>query len=323
MIASVDDPVTVAAPVIDPLAPTIFHEPWWLEIATRGKYRVTEVTDDDGRVIGRLPYFLQSDLGITRGVMPPLTHFLGPAVIDGEGGADTRFLKQLEITRELVRKLPPASSYNIKCHRGIKDVIAFQREGFMTSVQFTHEVYPRATADVWKGMQHKRRSVITRARKHLSAVEISDPQVLINFMQRNLKSYGLTCSYDMEICRDLIQASFDRQCGRILATRDEKGNLAAAIFCVWDHHSSYFLISARGPSTYRGSLTLLVWEAMQHAAERNLIFDMDGVSSDESVSFFSGFGATVVPRYIVTRETRLMRIARSVRHAFKKPNYYC
>jgi hypothetical protein len=310
----------VAAP--DPLVPTIFHEHWWLDTATRGTYGITEVSES-GRVVGRMPYFLKSSLGMIKGIMPPLTHFLGPAVIEGEGSPDTRFLKQLEITRELIRKLPPASGYIMKCHRGVKDTLAFQRENFMTSVQFTHEIHPRPVPDIWKGMQHRRRSVITRAQKVLTPVEIRDPQVLIGFMQKNLNAYGIECNYSMEVCGKLIALSLEKQCGRILAARDPEGKLASAVFCVWDSTAYYLFITARCPSTYRGSLTLLVWEAMRDAAERNLIFDMDGVSSDESVAFFTGFGATVVPRYIVSRETKLLGIARAVQRVYKKPNFYC
>lgn len=311
------------APAADPLAPTIFHEPWWLDIATNGKHGVTEVTDDDGKVVGRLPYLLQSSFGIRRGVMPALAHFLGPAVIDGEGGADTRFLKRLEITRELIRKLPSASSYSFKCHGGMPDSIAFQREHFLTTVQFTHVIAPRASADLWKAMQHKRRSVITRAQKVLTPLEVKDPQVLVGFMQRNIDAYGIDCYYSMDACSALIKTSIEKERGRIMVARDPNGEFAAATFCVWDATSYYLFITARKPSTYRGSLTLLVWEAMKDAAARNLVFDMDGISSDESVAFFSGFGATVVPRYIVTRENKLMRVVRAIKHTYRKLNYYC
>lgn len=306
----------------DPLVPTIFHETWWLDIATGSRFGMTEVSDG-GRVVGRLPYYLHTNLGVTKGIMPPLTHFLGPAIIEGEGSQDTRFQKHLEITRELIRKLPPASGYNMKCHRGVKDTLAFQREHFMTYVQFTHEIYPRPVPEVWKGLQHRRRSVITRAQKVLTPVEIHDPQVLVQFMRRNLDSYGIECNYNMDVCKKLMEASLEKQCGRIVAARDPEGKFAAATFCIWDSTAYYLFITARTPSTYRGSLTLLVWEAMRDAAQRNLIFDMDGVSSDESVAFFVGFGATVVPRYIVSRETKLLGIARAVQHVFKDPNYFC
>jgi hypothetical protein len=40
-------------PRINPLVPTIFHEDWWLEAATGGRFEVAEVAAG-GRVVGRL-----------------------------------------------------------------------------------------------------------------------------------------------------------------------------------------------------------------------------------------------------------------------------
>ena len=42
---------------IDPLAPTIFHEHWWLDIATGGRYDRVEVVSN-GKCVGWLPYFI-------------------------------------------------------------------------------------------------------------------------------------------------------------------------------------------------------------------------------------------------------------------------
>ena len=102
------------------LTPTVFHEDWWLNAATNGAYEVAEVSNG-GKVVGRLPYFRMRKLGMTWGALPALTHFLGPAVDEGVGNANRRFVHRLEITRELIHKLPPARFTRIKCQRGIPD----------------------------------------------------------------------------------------------------------------------------------------------------------------------------------------------------------
>ena len=60
---------------MDTFSPTIFHEDWWLDIATGGKASVAEVTSN-GKVVGRLPYFLERRNGFTICRMPTLTRFL-------------------------------------------------------------------------------------------------------------------------------------------------------------------------------------------------------------------------------------------------------
>ena len=125
----------------DPLAPTIFHEDWWLNAATGGNFDVTQVIAG-GRTVGRLPFNTTKRFGLKMIRMPVLTYFLGPAIDEGEGSPNTRFLKRLEITRGLLEKLPRASWQYVKCHGGITEVIAFQELGFRTYVQFTHEIRP-------------------------------------------------------------------------------------------------------------------------------------------------------------------------------------
>ena len=84
--------------------PTIFHEDWWLDAATNGQYEVAEVASG-GSVFGRLPYRMTSRFGMKWCTAPELTYFLGPAVDEGTGNVYTRFMRKLEITRDLIRKL--------------------------------------------------------------------------------------------------------------------------------------------------------------------------------------------------------------------------
>src|ERR1700674_2575471 len=72
------------APSYDPLAPTIFHEDWWLDAATGGNFEVVEVTVG-GRTVGRLPFNTTNRFGLKMIRMPALTYFLGPAIDEGEG----------------------------------------------------------------------------------------------------------------------------------------------------------------------------------------------------------------------------------------------
>lgn len=101
------DPGTKEDVMEDPLSPTIFHEHWWLDIATRGQYTFAEVASN-GKVVGRLPYYLEKHSGLSISRMPTLTRFLGPSVETGAGNVSARFLKRLSITHELISKTPAA-----------------------------------------------------------------------------------------------------------------------------------------------------------------------------------------------------------------------
>ena len=185
---------------VDPLAPTIFHESWWLELATDNRYSVAEVAIG-GRVVGRFPYQINKRFGLRFCEMPTLTHFLGPAIDVGEGSSNTRMLKRMAITRELIEKIPAVSSIYVKCHRGISDTIAFQDCGFHSSVQFTHEVFPQDPDSLWKNMRDKTRNVIRRAQEKLVVMTLSDPAEFIRFYISSLNDRGTNSYLDFQITR--------------------------------------------------------------------------------------------------------------------------
>src|SRR5436305_10607116 len=84
----------------DTLAPTVFHEDWWLNAATASHFNVAEVAIG-GRTVGRLPFQITNRFGLKVIRMPQLTHFLGPAINEGEGSPNNRFLKRMDTKRQL------------------------------------------------------------------------------------------------------------------------------------------------------------------------------------------------------------------------------
>lgn len=292
---------------VDPLEPTIFHESWWLELASDNRYSVAEVSTGAG-VIGRFPYQINARKGMRFCDMPPMTHFLGPAVDEGEGSSNTRMLKRMAITRELIEKIPAVSSIYVKCHRGVADTIAFQNRGFHTSVQFTHEILPDSIDKLWKNMRDKTRNVIRRAQEQLDVTTLNDPAEFIRFYISGLNDKRVNSYIDFHICQKLMMASLERGRGKIFAATNARGALVAAIFCVWDGTSYYYLMSTRNRNAGNGAVSLLVWEAMKDAANRGLIFDLDGLANSGSILLYAGFGATIHPRYIVTWKSSKYRL---------------
>ena len=302
----------------DFLTPTIFHESWWLDIATQGRYNMVEVTEN-GEVIGRLPYFLRKNknIGISIIELPTLTHFLGPAL-----KPNTKFLRRLDITKALIGKLPPASAVSIKCHRDVQDVVAFQSAGFHSQVQFTHEVCPQPTSILWKNIRDKARNVIRRASERHAVSTGIDPVAFMQFYRQNIENRGKSNYLNIDICTRLIGASLERDRGNIYEARDHTGNLMAAIFCAWDNVASYYLMTTRLPTTHAGTTSLLVWEALTYAAKRGLIFDFDGVPNEGGARFAHNFTSNIVPRYIVVRETPPLHLFRSIKSLFREESYF-
>lgn len=305
------------------LAPTIFHESWWLDIATGGAWDVVEHIED-GKVVGRLPFFPRRTFGLSIIKPAPLTNFLGPAIDDGDGKPNKKFLRRLEITQALIAQLPRTDSLYIKCHRDVQDVVAFQGAGFRASVQFTNEIQPAPIAQLWDSIRNKVRASIRGASKEYVVEDGRDAGAFMDFYRRNIENRQLRNQMDLDVCTRLIDAALQRGRGRILqSVHRETGQIDAAIFYVWDSVSAYFLLTTHQPAaSHRGVVKILIWDAIKDAANRGLIFDFDGISSTGCARSANDFTATLVPRYIVVRESGLMRILRAVQSLWVERNWF-
>ena len=307
-----------ALPASDPLVPTVFHSDWWLNIVSNGGWDEATVSAN-GKLVGRFPYVLGRMLGgHALCGMPPITHFLGPAIDEGQGSSCTRSLKRAQITRDLLDRMPRASGFYHKLSREITDTLLFQECGFATKVQFTFEIAPAPQPLLWRTMRDKTRNVIRRAQE-VCGVEIClDPAEFTAAYDRHLSQRSLRNHYDAAMLNRLCEAAIARGQGQILVVRNASGAIDAGIFCVSDPTSTYYLLTTRDQDAGNGAVALLLWHAIQESAARGLIFDFDGVGINGSRLFFTGFGGEVKPRYIVSRYTAAHRLVGRVSNPFRK-----
>jgi hypothetical protein len=303
------------------LAPTIFHEDWWLDAATGGNCEVVEASVN-GRVVGRLPFSVTKRFGLKMIRMPALTSFLGPAIDEGGGSPNTRFRKRLKITRQLLEKLPPASWQYVKCHGGVSDVIAFQELGFRTYVQFTYEINPGPIELLWQQIRTKTRTAIRNAEEQFVVTELTDPSEFIRLHDQNLEVRGFESGIDGTVCQKLISSSLERQRGRIIAARDRQGRVIAANFCVWDGSASYYLMSTRCENSGNTVGRLLLWEAIKESVRRGLAFDFAGLGTKGSVSLYSGFSASIGTRYVAVRAHPLAKLLNDLKSLLFPENFF-
>jgi hypothetical protein len=301
---------------------TIFHEPWWLDIACDGDYREAIVVID-GKTVGRLPYRRRSQFpGLNTLGMPNLVHVLGPGFAVPSAHSELRPLKQLQITRELIEQLPRAIHTSFRLHAGISDTLAFGEAGFETKVDFTVEIPPAPAETIWRQMRDKTRNVIRRARETHIVDETMDAERFLSFYENNLGQRGMRNVYQSRLALPLIAGAIERGVGRILRARDHQGAEKGAVFIVWDHRAAYYFMSTRTTDAMNGVINLLIWNAIQDAMSKNLIFDMDQLHvkrhSLPNHLLLTGFGGVVKPRFTVSRTAPAARIMREVYGVFQR-----
>lgn len=297
------------------LAPTIFHQPWWLDIAGAGACKEVTVTRGN-QLVGRLPYLeSRTRFGLVVLGMPALSHVLGPALAAPYAGENfPKSLKQMSILQDLLASLPRAAHISFRLHRGLNNTLAFEMAGFSTDVCFTMEVMPAPVEELWRGMRDKTRNAIRRAQEKLSVSGRCTPVEFIDFYEQNLRERKLHNHYDRALTQALVAECLARGCGQVQVAQDGTGRLQAAVFTMWDESVEYYFLSTRSADAPNGAVNLLIWEAIQHAARKGLVFDMDMVhvvhAAVPNLLLVTGFGGKLVPRYHVHRSSPVVRLGK-------------
>jgi hypothetical protein len=281
---------------------TIFHEPWWLDAVAPGEWDAVSL-QEDGRTLAWWPYAVTRHRGFRVSRMPALAHLLGPVFHDANVSPRNRWLRRIDAVAELAQRLPRVSAFSQTCHPGITDALAFQSAGFGCATQFTAEIARGDAQDTWKRMRDKTRNVIRRATDVLAVEQLADVDEFVRFYGDNLAGGGKKAYYEPHRVRASYEAASQRGQASIQVARSEKGELAAAVYYVWDDDRLWYFLSSRAPDRGgNGAVSLLLWHGIQHAARTGRIFDLDGIAGAGAARFYAGFGADIRPRFAIQRQ---------------------
>lgn len=296
----------VAAPVIAHrnhglIERSVFHEPWWLDITAEGVWDVATVTNRN-EVIAEMPYMLHRKGPWLLSTQPPLTRTLGPIIKPAHQSSDQDWRDQIQITVELISKLPRCVLFEQTLDTRIGEAIAFALNNFSVSTSFTLTVPPeRSEEDVWRQMRPNTRNLIRRAEERVMVSEIVSAAEFVDFYDANLAERTRRNVYGSQLMRRLVAEVIRRKAGVSLGAFADGKTLCAAVTLVWDRSTLYYLLSTRSTQAHAGCVALLLWRALRIARERNLTFDFDGIPNMQILTFLSGFGGTPAQRLTVER----------------------
>jgi len=282
---------------------SIFHEPWWLDIATSGNWHLVKVVENN-EVIGEMPYTLVKKGFWKVSEMPPLTRCLGPVIRSSTGHAEDEWRHRFNVCDKLIRQLPGCDLFEQLLDPDVSEAeaIAFTFNRFTVLVNFTLRIFPQQTEpEVWARMRANTRNVIRRASEQLSVKEILDADEFVRFYDANLAARQQRNIYGSAVMRALLAQAVGRDAGKMLGCYSKDGVLQAEIAVVFDDTALYYLLCSRRQDTHGGAVSLLIWSAIRLAHERQLVFDFDGVSSQGILTFLSGFGGKLVRRFEIRR----------------------
>ena len=290
---------------------SIFHQHWWLDIATDHRWGEA-VVRENGAVIARLPYPIRSKYGMLVSTLPSLIRTLGPAIRPLPGKASTVFRRRQELIYELIGQFPSFAHFDHCFDPGFDDGTPFVFSDFVLGAAYCFRIGAgRSSQEIWTGMTDRRRRVIRRAGDEFTTAPIADVEEFARFYEANLGS--AVNIHGHARMRTLLQEILRRDSGTIIGARDAAGKLIAAVTLVWDAQAMYYLLGTRSEnSPDNGAKSLLLWTGIQDANARGLSFDCDGAISPGMVQFLAGFGGSLTPRLRVRKTQPAYRVINAV-----------
>jgi hypothetical protein len=280
----------------------IMMTPWWLDAVCAGKeWNVLFAEDEQGEILGAMPYLLRKRLWQKFIVMPQQTQ-TGGIWVTAEVTADK--WKTAEVCRQIKEQLDQMglAYYYQQYLPGSLCVDAMRALGFKTHERVTYRVDDLSDLDaVINAFSKNKRRQLQKALS-LHAERTLDVEEFYRFHSRWMQARKRELSYSREFL--LVLERKARRLGQceILSICNADGKPYAAAFLVWDQHYMYYLIPAFDPAFKEsGAGALLVLEAMKLAREKHVQFDFEGSMDRGTAKHYKQFGSTPTKYYSVEK----------------------
>lgn len=283
----------------------IFMMPWWLDAVCAGReWDVLLAEDEDGQIVGALPYMLRKRAWLKYIAMPPMTPVAGVWVTPEVTGDKWRIA---EVCRDLKEQL---DKMGLACYcqhflPGSLCVDAMRGLGFKTRERATYRVDDLSDLDAVINSFSKSKKRQLQHSLSLHAERKMDVEDFYRFHSKCLSSCKRKILYTREFL--LVLERKARRLGQcqILSIHNADGQPYAAAFVIWDKSYLHFLIPCYDPAFGEsGASALLVLEAMKLAREKHLRFEFGDPTDRTTAKEFKQFAPASVKYFSVERSYR-------------------
>lgn len=280
----------------------IFQQAWWMDaVCVKGDWDVF-IYQEKEEVIAAMPFHQIKKWGLRWIIQPQLTPYNGvwmnPKLSESfrtryeiERRAYTYLIEQLENHRY--------DFYLQSFHPSFTNWLPFYWKGFRQRTRYSFVIHDIShPQEVYNAFSERKRRDIKKAMSSLNVSLNITPSEFYDFHKRVLQKRKQKISYPFELFKRIADESLARQQGMILSATDNKNQLHAALFVVWDQASAYCLVYAIDEEFKNsGALSLLIWEAIQFLSDKTSIFDLEGSMIQSVADSYVQFSDTQIPYF--------------------------
>lgn len=292
----------------------LFLQEWWWDAVCPPEERLVLSSDEAAGSAGGA-FWPLAKVRRCRGLfsvlsMPPLTQHSGPWLAGRARFAD------------LLACLPRSASLKVNLGFALneEEIRQARQAGFRVSEGVTYVIRDcRDLEKVFAGVKPAQRRQLRKGMRNLHLMPEPDAGMLISLQKETFARQGRKSPYPEKVVSRLCEAVQRHKAGHLVALADAEENVMACGLFVWDSNRCYSLTHGfhkTGQNVGAGSL--LQWEGIRIAAEKELVFDFEGSNIESIARFNSSFGASKETYSRLERYTWGMKILENASVLLKK-----
>ncbi|MBR1849982.1 MAG: GNAT family N-acetyltransferase [Bacteroidales bacterium] len=285
----------------------LFQQAWWMDAVCHGKrwdVLLEPDADNPSAIVAAWPYLVGQRLGLRYVVQPQLTQFSGPWFRSADAESQ-RAAAQALIERIAGLK---AIYFDQNLSPEVADWLPYHWAGYRQTTRYTYRFDDIADPEALFERFHpsQRQRAIASANRQLKVDETLSPAEFAAFHTNSFAARGQRDLLPASLIERVAAAAHSRNQGLTLAARTAEGRLVGALFTPYDERVAYALLMPLAPDAPRGTMPLLVWEALKRLASRCRAFDFEG-SMDRGIEHsYRLYGARQVPYHRIYKAPRLL-----------------
>lgn len=303
-----------------PYANNVFEQPWWLDVVARGQWHEV-IVEENGEVIGRLPYVLHKKWWGDAIEMPRLTPNLGIWFKENTNNAgNLQLSNQKRIINELLSQLPKRRFFKIRIYHKNRYVLPFIWAGYHLKPAFTYRIEELNDCQAIYNNFHKTaKKNINSAKKKVTVRDDLSIEVLLKLLDITFLAQNRTNPMSKEFIREIVSACEKHDAGKFMAAEDSDGNIHTCAYFIYDNNACYYLFAGSDPKfKSSGSQSLIIWEGIQFAAQHSKVFDFEGSTVESIENFFRQFGGICTMYYEVRKIPLVFELFDFIKPKIKK-----
>jgi len=287
----------------------VFQTAWWLDaVVGRDNWEVV-LHENEGQIIGAMPYFIKSKWGFKIITMPRFISMMGIWI---KYPINQKYIDKLhyeqQITKEIINQLPRFDYFNQSFYHTFSNWLPFHWKNFQETTRYTYILENISDSEsILKNFTYNKRKKLLSSEKTLLIKEDLPAIAFYKFHRNCLQNEGVKIDYPFSLLESLIKAAHQRRSGKIIYAVDNQNKIHSALFVVWNKASAFAVINPIDTTISKGGASsLLVWEMIKQLKNKTTKFDFDGSMNEHISDSFRRFGAVQKPYFVISKTNSLL-----------------